>query len=121
MSDKTSDTSTNTSTVQLLPCPFCGGEARLKEYTEPIKISWIKCNDCGVESLPFDTIEKAITAWNTRNPMERIVERLESEFNKHRDAKKTHLGSDENDLGLRHLGKANAFSKAIEFVKEELS
>lgn len=75
MSDKTSNV--------LLSCPFCGGEAQLKEFNYlDGKINYfVECDytECGVvtETADFDTPEEAIKAWNTRKPLERIVERLE--------------------------------------------
>lgn len=106
---------------KLKKCPFCGGEAKVFETDlNTFRVICAECS-CSVGRYWYYKKEEAITAWNTRKPMERIVERLDSECKKHCDATKKHLGSDKNDLGLRHLGKANAFSKAIEFVKDELS
>ena len=56
-------------------CPFCGGEATLCNYY------FVQCEECGVSTLTFITKEEAIKAWNTRKPMERIVERLEEPTN----------------------------------------
>lgn len=58
---------------KLLPCPFCGGEARFSTEAG----NWINCKSCGAETDYFEQREEAINAWNTRVPMERIVERLE--------------------------------------------
>ena len=58
---------------RLLPCPFCGGEAEF-----PIRDgSWLWCKECGAETSYCYTREEAIEKWNTRKPMERIIERLE--------------------------------------------
>lgn len=56
----------------LLPCPFCGGEAELNisDFS-----SSVKCKECGVKSRCFihgtDDLDgsdiKAIKAWNVRN------------------------------------------------------
>lgn len=43
---------------ELLPCPFCGGEADEKD-------NWIFCIDCGVGYEEFDP-EESKKAWNTR-------------------------------------------------------
>lgn len=55
----------------LLPCPFCGGKASIRE-----RFGWgldnifiVMCNDginCGSQSPPFSTKEKAIESWNKR-------------------------------------------------------
>lgn len=45
-----------------LPCPFCG--------SENIEVSetayYVECNDCGVETRCYHTIEEALEAWNRR-------------------------------------------------------
>lgn len=62
---------------KLLPCPFCGGEARFSTEDG----NWINCKSCGAETDYFEQREEAIKAWNTRVPMQKIVERLEEEVN----------------------------------------
>jgi Lar family restriction alleviation protein len=53
--------------AQLLPCPFCGGEARphrfLKSYVT------IECSICYAE-LPGHSKAEACAAWNRRTPPE---------------------------------------------------
>ena len=107
MSDKMND-------KRLLPCPFCGGRIVRNIMRASYEHDRTECLLKG-HVIP----EKYFPLWNTRKPMERIVERLDSECKKHCDATRTYIGSDENDLGLRHLSKANAFCKAIEIVKDE--
>lgn len=96
------------SEIKLLPCPFCGGEAELKEYYETCdgrgdthaKITCLNC--LSTMALTRDEFVKAekdfkykggyysknkkfwngmhqrlIEKWNTRKPMEEIVDRLE--------------------------------------------
>ena len=81
------------SDIKLLPCPFCGGEARLDtEMSRRCLIIRIKCKSCHAKIAGYcadigdeekaltnidDCTEKAVKCWNTRKPMERIVERLE--------------------------------------------
>ena len=71
------------SEVELLPCPFCGGEAEC--YTVQtiqletgfvVKCKNLDCVMCFGGTLR-QTPKEAIKAWNTRKPMEQIVERLE--------------------------------------------
>ena len=57
---------------KLLPCPFCGGNLkRIKGGYEH------KPNQCIASSIIFG--DAFVDKWNTRKPMERIVEQLEEE------------------------------------------
>lgn len=63
---------------RLLPCPFCGGEAKVAhEYTEAWKLEYVMCFRCGCSTPPAISEDTVIQIWNTRKPMERIEERLE--------------------------------------------
>lgn len=49
----------------LLPCPFCGGEAIVEEYGRSVFLA--KCTSCGIKLPNVNrTKEEAIKAWNTR-------------------------------------------------------
>jgi Lar family restriction alleviation protein len=72
---------------KLLSCPFCGGKAfvdthkfwdvEAKDFT--VKTYGVRCYECQAGTMQyFRTEEDAIKQWNTRKPMERIVEQLES-------------------------------------------
>lgn len=67
--------------VELLPCPFCGGEAEMsyyaKEGSPDIAGYYVECTTCSAGGEGFDiqgempdrverTKDKAIAAWNTR-------------------------------------------------------
>lgn len=56
---------------ELLPCPFCGGEAEIltAESMHGGYLSGIMCNDCRSRGDVYDTEAEAIEAWNTRAPM----------------------------------------------------
>ena len=71
MSDKTSD--------RLLSCPFCGGEAGIDsdKIGKGKSLYYAYCkNDCITQYGYYSSKESAIKAWNTRKPMESILERL---------------------------------------------
>lgn len=60
---------------ELKPCPFCGGEAKLRQYREkflldnkPRDCYMVLCKekDCGCGTSYEKTSEKAIAAWNRR-------------------------------------------------------
>lgn len=46
----------------LLPCPFCDGTATLCTDGTP----YIWCNDCGIETIAYQSPDEAIAAWNRR-------------------------------------------------------
>ena len=59
--------------IELKPCPFCGGEAVLQAIDfEPdyddLPIWWVRCSSCLAETAEFTgaTEAEAIAAWNTR-------------------------------------------------------
>lgn len=57
---------TDNRTTELLPCPFCGGEAELYSTVPTHDGFWsCICRDCGA-STSFGSEAEAITAWNTR-------------------------------------------------------
>ena len=98
---------------ELKRCPFCGIEFVIEEdrghkyYTHPHV-------GCFFDYLPIliddeDTIRK----WNTRKPMERIIERLEEEKAccQHYDIN--------GKLMSEETARKNGISKAIKIVKEE--
>ena len=73
--------------AELLPCPFCGGEADTYDYEaerniyDPITLGYVDtetytkygvgCLECGAIIAEQMSEEKAIEKWNTRTPKER--------------------------------------------------
>lgn len=54
--------------TELLPCPFCGGEAkRSSETFERTILSWVYCTNCGAAGGYRYTEAEAIAAWNQRH------------------------------------------------------
>lgn len=56
---------------ELLPCPFCGGEAETltAESMNGGYLFGIMCNDCRSRGDVYDNEAEAIAAWNTRAEM----------------------------------------------------
>lgn len=48
--------------VVLEPCPFCDGEAELREG----EFSFVKCSNCDAESFHGETSDEVVAAWNRR-------------------------------------------------------
>ena len=74
---------------ELKPCPFCGGEARVNERyrsgTANRKMYWISCSACGISQQHDNTSgyryqSKAIDRWNTRKPIDKVIEQLEENY-----------------------------------------
>lgn len=66
---------TQTSDAELLPCPFCGGEAKredieAREGVENAGASYITCARCWASTaLHFDRKENLISSWNDRREL----------------------------------------------------
>ena len=67
------------SDTKLLPCPFCGGEAELRVSNDGYAVVGCKNDDCQGYACcyKYNSKKEAIQKWNTRKPIERIIERLE--------------------------------------------
>jgi Lar family restriction alleviation protein len=72
--------------AKLLPCPFCGGEARVEAMrcAEDAEIARVWCPDCLAATDAFEgtyaPTDMAIDAWNRRAPNNHaaLVEALEA-------------------------------------------
>lgn len=51
---------------ELLPCPFCGGTDFLYGNNTKMKIYWLKCKKCGVQTPSFHMEAMVHTFWSTR-------------------------------------------------------
>ena len=57
------------SNKELLPCPFCGGEAK---YNYSDGYDYIICDECGAKTFGFDK-EHAFNEWNKRSyPLDKL-------------------------------------------------
>lgn len=113
---------------RLKKCPFCGGEARLEQVPSATWDKFVvtckspKCCAFYIgycdEGL-YDTRTKAIESWNTRVPMQKIVERLEKDSKHWWKMKQEALKFNEGDLVNRYDAFEIASNNAIDIVKEE--
>lgn len=53
---------------RLLPCPFCGGEAKVTAWSHwDDEYGYVaECDNCYLDMGEFETEEEAIERWNTR-------------------------------------------------------
>lgn len=52
----------------LLPCPFCGGEATVQTTRHGYPpMHWVRCVPCEASAGAFHSRESAAKAWNSRN------------------------------------------------------
>ena len=61
--------------MKLKSCPSCGGDDIRCEDKDTKSFY---CYECDLQSRKCETIEEAIEAWNRREPIDKIVEQLES-------------------------------------------
>lgn len=105
---------------QLKKCPFCGGEAEINLLLSNYCVT---CTECMGSIFPAKGMTKAeaITAWNTRKPIEMIVENLEEAMERQWD----YYYQAKSKGNIRQMdysdGCAEGLTTAIEIVKEELS
>lgn len=64
--------------IKLLPCPCCGSGTKIGIIASKNFIFYqAVCLECGLTAKKTPTPELTASLWNTRKPMDRIVERLE--------------------------------------------
>ena len=105
---------------KLLLCPFCGGEAEITiNKTRQGQTSVVRCTKCTCRKTllkyPFyegDIYADAVKDWNTRKPMQNIVELLEEQAE---ECRKYWQEFDDEDS----FGGMNAYCYAVKIVKEE--
>ena len=108
---------------ELKKCPFCRSEAIIYENHKYNDAYMVGCKGfCKVEPMTdwCETKEEAIVQWNTRKPMERIVEKLEEVLERHWG----YYDKAKSEGDIRQMdycdGYIEGLKTAIEIVKEEL-
>lgn len=97
---------------KLLPCPCCGEENTIETFDTFVPA--LKCTDCGLmmtisPSFIGNYKKELYKKWNTRKPIDRIVERLE-------ELKEEYAYPDDDEYTAGHY---SAFKNALKIVKEE--
>ena len=100
---------------KLLPCPFCGGEAEFCKGDWIGKEYWVKCTKCICKTSLSNNYNEPIKAWNTRKPMERIVEQLEKEIDPYYFLEPSWETREVRTN--KHKGFCDGICKAIKIVK----
>lgn len=119
----------NMSTDIIKKCPFCGGEAEF--HRTPVKSNggWcdgvvVRCKVCeartnmvlyDAKKHPNDEeYDEALKAWNTRKPLERVIERLE-------ECSKEHFNYWDEFDDEYSFGAMNAYMNSIAIIiKQEM-
>lgn len=65
------------SEIKLLPCPCCGSEAKIGILEKHFTFYRAVCLECGLTAKATPTPELTASLWNTRKPIDRIVEQLQ--------------------------------------------
>lgn len=87
-------------------CPFCGVKLH-KHY----RYYHHEINGCIFDDYEF--FEKDFEKWNTRKPVEKVLEQLEEEVKKCREYR-------DGKLVYEETAKINGIKEAIEIIKEEM-
>ena len=108
---------------ELKRCPFCGGEA---ELITTYDTEMVRCKKCFGKTQTFtgDYYDEgqmcgmyAIPAWNTRKPMDRIVERLEEYRDDFMNDVYEELREDADNCRANRI--IDRFDEVTEILKEE--
>ena len=104
---------------ELKRCPFCGGEVRFVKTgcSSRGKIGHLYCDGCKESFFKNDiwhTESELYEKWNTRKPLERVIERLEEQAE---ECKKYWDEFDDEDA----FGGMNAYMNSIAIIiKQEM-
>lgn len=105
---------------ELKRCPFCGGDNVGVWHDRKIGLTIlqetyeVRCYDCHFGLAQVKTEEEAIEDWNTRKPIEKVLERLENNSFWTEPTYDMDGYSNDDELEVIRL------DKAIEIINEEV-
>ena len=108
---------------ELKKCPFCGGEVEMfTEQLDAVRDCYnFHCESCNM-SVYYDYSDKeeAIEKWNTRTPVDKVIERLEERklVSRCRGIELSCTGGYGKIIDEINFGMHKAYSQAIEIIKE---
>lgn len=102
---------------ELKKCPFCSGNATIQKLSNST-LSFVVCVDCRMRTPTLQDGKTAMRVWNTRTPMDNIVEKLK-ELKMRYFLTIANTGDDKNDFAYENVG--NALDKAINIIKQEIN
>lgn len=94
---------------ELKRCPICGSDVQIRRIEES-NFYRINCSYCPCSFEAYDR-DDVIKEWNTRTPIEKVLERLEEESN---------FFNGEAMGTLQKTYYCKGVEKAIEIIKEEV-
>ena len=59
-------------------CPFCGGQAEVREFTATL--IFVQCKSCLAGTTAFPTGEEAVAAWNKRWTLSKKLRKVVREW-----------------------------------------
>lgn len=99
--------------IKLLPCPFCGEKAEIINHRSGEYA--VECTNCYGKTHRSVTEKLAIERWNTRKPIDRIVEQLQEKAREAQEAGDRQISIDYREMDY---STAQAFSEAVEILKD---
>lgn len=108
---------------ELKKCPFCGGKPVLLKHNDEDYYK-VFCECCGARQWTFAnrTDRDAIRNWNTRTPMDNIVEKLEESQERYDGVAFMEMNTNGHTLDFEYAhGKKDGVQEAINIVKQEIN
>lgn len=112
---------------ELKCCPFCGGEVEVGLTNQHNKLFVVGCNtpmcygNINHFTMVFVSKESAINTWNTRTPMDNIVEKLEEREKYLEKAMKESHENGHKFSEEKAMNERVAIRYAINIVKQEIN